>query len=821
MANNMMISSIIDSMCFTPRCALTYKTDDGLKITAVHLCGGRYDDEEYQTTFNGRRQFMQKIIDEEQPDIIMGDFNSDSDEARYLHSVTTYEPALKPEFRKWQMSVYDPLEDNKYKQIFFEGITTPFGTQVDSIFVKEGLFAVTEQTIVTLEKPEEISDEDWLKKDGPTDHYGVYVKLTHKETNKDLKLLSINLFSNMRKKNVGKYVSRFCTKHKVDLIATQETGSTTIPHYKRIGVCLPGTNEEVAFYKPLPEEEKKPLLDVAGDLEDLFIANPDKIISPQPPKVETEEKTKEDEEGCIRAKEAGIGGLLHETSEANAIRIFQSWKLITGRELDELEDQPYNLFGKPLKKSLDSNQFVGVYMEPFRVNEPTRMSFYTPTDVALIFSVALLDRDDYHMNLEDQNGYLTHISYAPENLKEVLTQNWNNPEIVFHNPVSLDYLQGIFVQPDQYVLFKNRLQEVLSPNRFSEILPLLRVYDRRRIGVPPQPWCLHCERVNQWSHRPRFCSIYPKDDIKTIMPDIHAARKIAENCGILLPDEVAKLDYKQLQSRIFEREKELIKTPNKIIYPAPHLPPFKPSWMVEAEEKTKEDECKLKNDPKTLIWIENLSVEEREAIGQYMDSSIFINKAFRLGKPDLSEAEEVAWDAWNEKYYHDNIADHYRAFKTLKKMSETNRFLKLPFDITLYRAVKTLLPRSPRSYKTYCNFEKKGYICVDKAPLSTSITWKGASLTQDSSTLIILHVPRNTPLIPIYLVEGDETQKEVLLGPNLKLQFQKNCGVLETSTAERRPFGTEMYGENFSLPHFKTSLRTLNNVQVIEMKVII
>ena len=271
MANNMMISSIIDSMCFTPRCALTYKTDDGLKITAVHLCGGRYDDEEYQTTFNGRRQFMQKIIDEVQPDIIMGDFNSDSDEARYLQSVTTYEPALKPEFRKWQTSVYDPLEDNKYKQIFFEGITTPFGTQVDSIFVKEGLFDVTEQTIVTLEKPEEISDEDWLKKDGPTDHYGVYVKLTHKETNKDLKLLSINLFSNSRKKDVGKYVSRFCTKHKVDLIATQETGSTTIPHYKRIGICLPGTNEEVAFYKPLPEEEKKPLLDVAGDLEDLFM----------------------------------------------------------------------------------------------------------------------------------------------------------------------------------------------------------------------------------------------------------------------------------------------------------------------------------------------------------------------------------------------------------------------------------------------------------------------------------------------------------------------------------------------------------------------
>ena len=60
-----------------------------------------------------------------------------------------------------------------------------------------------------------------------------------------------------RKKDVGKYVSIFCTIYKVDLIATQETGSTTIPHYKRIGVCLPGTSKEVSFYKPLREEEKE------------------------------------------------------------------------------------------------------------------------------------------------------------------------------------------------------------------------------------------------------------------------------------------------------------------------------------------------------------------------------------------------------------------------------------------------------------------------------------------------------------------------------------------------------------------------------------
>jgi len=52
MVNNLPASSLIDEMCPTQRCALTYKTEDKpkLTVTAVHLCGGRYDDEECELT---------------------------------------------------------------------------------------------------------------------------------------------------------------------------------------------------------------------------------------------------------------------------------------------------------------------------------------------------------------------------------------------------------------------------------------------------------------------------------------------------------------------------------------------------------------------------------------------------------------------------------------------------------------------------------------------------------------------------------------------------------------------------------------------------
>ena len=200
------------------------------------------------------------------------------------------------------------------------------------------------------------------------------------------------------------------------------------------------------------------------------------------------------------------------------------------------------------------------------------------------------------------------------------------------------------------------------------------------------------------------------------------------------------------------------------------------------------NEIQLKDESK--IWIESLSQEEREAVGWYVDSSVFINAAFRLGGENLECAKEFAWDMWSENYYHENIRSHDTAFRTLREMSRQHRFLQMSFPIKLYRAVK--------DYDKYCKFMVE--VCIDLAPLSTSVKWKGANLREAGATLVVIHVPPETPLIPVYLIEGDETQKEVLLGPGTKLKLRKNLG-------------------NFTLPHYKTS-QPLNNVNVIEMDVV-
>jgi len=87
------------------------------------------------------------------------------------------------------------------------------------------------------------------------------------------------------------------------------------------------------------------------------------------------------------------------------------------------------------------------------------------------------------------------------------------------------------------------------------------------------------------------------------------------------------------------------------------------NWMAFSQLT----ETQLRDESTT--WIESLMPEEREAVGWYVDSSAFINAAFRLGKENLEEAEEVAWEVWTENYFDENIRSHDTAFRTLRNES--------------------------------------------------------------------------------------------------------------------------------------------------------
>ncbi len=285
--------------------------------------------------------------------------------------------------------------------------------------------------------------------------------------------------------------------------------------------------------------------------------------------------------GCARAHEAGIGGLVHQTSQANAVRILKSGTLLTGRELVKLPSIPQGWTTYVDEAGqLAKDQFIGVYLTPLPYGRSMPLDVFYDSDVAFVFSPALLDRADYHMNLRDQQGYLTKLSYAPQTLRDVSKQEWRQPEIVFHNPVSLEYLERIYVHKDLYVPFVERLQRELLPDQFNRWASAVEVYKKKGIPGKP-PWQLHCDRENQWPYWPRYCAMYPNDpselsdeDFNRIMPDLKIARKIAVNCGIPR-EEASKLSYSELQEHISAREDELLDHPNEIIIPAPYLPPFR------------------------------------------------------------------------------------------------------------------------------------------------------------------------------------------------------------------------------------------------------
>lgn len=268
---------------------------------------------------------------------------------------------------------------------------------------------------------------------------------------------------------------------------------------------------------------------------------------------------------CKRAYTAGIGGLVHQTPFAGAIAIIKSGFLKSTKDITGDYE----------------GQFIGVYVSPLRDTEPTPVTLYSGgKEVFFVFSVALLERADYHMNLTDANGYLTQQSYSPANLWAVLEQEWDLPEIVFHNPVSLEYLEKILVPQDQFMAFCSLLKQKLSNEQFDNVTGLVETFDGKTI--PPRLFQLHCNRINRWKFKPRFCAAYPFSikgmslpHLQRMIPDKFTAGKLAVNCGFSEEEMRSHKTGGSLRKAMSERELYLSENPDKILKPA-FLPPFHP-----------------------------------------------------------------------------------------------------------------------------------------------------------------------------------------------------------------------------------------------------
>ncbi len=151
LANTMylkLISSTFDSFkmditesCPTNRCANFVKTNDGLKLANVHLCGGKFDDQKIQNSMNSKEEALRSIVNEWDPNVIVGDFNGQPIDEQARRILSKYDPysraANKSQFEKYWSGGHDFLTRNGYLP-FTNNIeqTSKYGGMPDWVYVK-------------------------------------------------------------------------------------------------------------------------------------------------------------------------------------------------------------------------------------------------------------------------------------------------------------------------------------------------------------------------------------------------------------------------------------------------------------------------------------------------------------------------------------------------------------------------------------------------------------------------------------------------------------------------------------------------------------
>lgn len=139
-------------------CAIRFA---GLLIANTHLCGGRHDDQHYATLVDAKAEEMSQLVEALKPDIVVGDFNAESNWFEALSTLNSYPlfedlgTAEKELFLQYYRSAHLFLQENGYVPAFAEQDVRPtsaFGGVPDWIYVKSGL----QDTVFDVKKVEAI-----------------------------------------------------------------------------------------------------------------------------------------------------------------------------------------------------------------------------------------------------------------------------------------------------------------------------------------------------------------------------------------------------------------------------------------------------------------------------------------------------------------------------------------------------------------------------------------------------------------------------------------------------------------------------------------
>lgn len=203
----------------------------------------------------------------------------------------------------------------------------------------------------------------------------------------------------------------------------------------------------------------------------------------------------------------------------------------------------------------DPDQFPGVYMSLIDSKSNRDVKYADSKDVSLVFCPDILLRGDFHYNKIDSNGFLNEGNTL-FNLEELLYYLEYNPnhklnEVVFHNPVSLQYLRGIWVDTAEK---KSVVNDILKKLQINIPVQIVRKYKNVRV-----PYCNLIKTYNS-----NYC--YYLDSI--IKPDINKPsefpwskafyNRMLNYCEISEPNPPNPKDmYALLKQSIFKRDVSL------------------------------------------------------------------------------------------------------------------------------------------------------------------------------------------------------------------------------------------------------------------------
>jgi exonuclease III len=122
--------------CPVGRSAVMVELSNGIKIVNLHLCGGRFDDSNFQSLQNEKEQELTRILQKwKNIDIILGDFNGSTKvpTSHPIYSKLDTQTAKK-QFHKYYSGGHRFLKSKGYVAVKIEEPTSVYGTTPDYIY---------------------------------------------------------------------------------------------------------------------------------------------------------------------------------------------------------------------------------------------------------------------------------------------------------------------------------------------------------------------------------------------------------------------------------------------------------------------------------------------------------------------------------------------------------------------------------------------------------------------------------------------------------------------------------------------------------------